>query len=335
MDKIQHKVSGGDPKRLMMISGAAIIGAFSAMSSNQLVALNKNSIACISGGVIMAILIILGEKVKAKWLNEWNLTIAILGEQWLLQYFFKITIFLKELGGKMGNNNYYENEYMPRMHKIGIITNILGVIASFLPAIALAVVYGLLPPAGALVTAFISAVTAFGFLWAIEPISHFSVLGPIGTYMAFISGNISNMRVPCAGMARIAAEVEPVTEKESIISVLGMAVSIVINISVLTIGVILGSSILSRVSPKVTEALNYLLPSLFGALFVQFGMRSKSLASGILVFSVMINIALKAGVFKWLPGANNYLAVLTSVFLAIAVTLSTYKKVDKGENQNK
>ena len=29
----------------------------------------------------------------------------------------------------MENNNYYENEYMPRMHKIGIATGILGVIA--------------------------------------------------------------------------------------------------------------------------------------------------------------------------------------------------------------
>ena len=56
MDKVQHKISGGDPAKLTAISGAAIIGAFSAMS-----------------------LIIVSEKKNIKWLKEWNLTIAILG----------------------------------------------------------------------------------------------------------------------------------------------------------------------------------------------------------------------------------------------------------------
>lgn len=111
-------------------------------------------------------------------------------------------------------------------------------------------------------TAFIAAASAFGFLWIVEPISYFTVLGPIGTYMAFLSGNISNMRVPCASMAQIAAGVEPGTEKGSVISILGMATSIVINVSVLTIGVILGSSVLAKMPTGVIEALNYLLPAL-------------------------------------------------------------------------
>ena len=58
------------------------------------------------------------------------------------------------------------------------------------------------------------------------------------------------MRVPCAGMAQVAADVEPGTEKGSIVSVIGMATSIVINVSVLTIGVILGSSVLSAMPGK-------------------------------------------------------------------------------------
>lgn len=229
----------------------------------------------------------------------------------------------------MENNKYYENEYMPKMHKIGIITGILGVIASFFPALVLAVVYKLLPEPAALLTAFITALSAFGILWIIEPISYFSVLGPIGTYMAFLSGNISNMRVPCASTAQIAAEVEPGTEKGSIVATIGMAVSVIINISVLTIGVILGSSILSLLPKQIIELLNYLLPALFGALLVQFGLRAKKLSVGILSFSILINIALKAGIFKWLPGANNYLGILTSVFLAIGVTLLTYDKKNK------
>ncbi len=231
------------------------------------------------------------------------------------------------LGGKdMENNNYYEEEYMPRMHKIGIITGILGVVTSFFPALLLAVVYGLLPPLPALASAFITALSAFGILWIVEPISYFSVLGPVGTYMAFLSGNISNMRVPCASTAQVAAGVEPGTEKGSIIATIGMAISVIINISLLTIGVILGSKVLSMMPDKVKDSLNYLLPALFGALLVQFGLRTKKLAIGILIFSILINIGIKAGVFMWLPGSRYYLGILTSVFLAIGVTLATYNK---------
>ena len=223
-------------------------------------------------------------------------------------------------------NNYFENEYLPKMHRIGTITNILGVVSSFAPAAVLAVVYGLLPDWGALLTAFIAALSAFGFLWFVEPISYFTVVGPIGTYMAFLSGNISNMRVPCASMAQISAGVEPGTNEGSIIATIGMAVSIIINVSVLTIGVILGSSVLAMLPASVTEALNYLLPALFGALLMQFGLKQKSLGVTMLVFSVLMCIAINAGVFSWLPGASNYLGTLSSVFVAIAITLYQAKK---------
>lgn len=78
MDKIQGKISGGDPMKLVAISGGAVIGAFSSMSAQHLVKLNKNSIACVLGAVLMAALLIVSEKKNIKWLKEWNLTIAIL-----------------------------------------------------------------------------------------------------------------------------------------------------------------------------------------------------------------------------------------------------------------
>lgn len=226
----------------------------------------------------------------------------------------------------MNKKDFFNNEYMPKMNRIGKITGALGVVIAFAPALVLAIVYGILPKPAALATAFVAGASSFGVLWFVEPISYFSVLGPVGTYMAFLSGNISNMRVPCASMAQVSAEVEPGSEQGSVIATLGMAISIVINVSVLTIGVILGSSILAMLPESVTAALNYLLPALFGALLVQFGMSHKVHAVGILVFAFLINVLLQMGVFKWLPGANNYLGILTSVFLSIVVMILTYNK---------
>ena len=222
--------------------------------------------------------------------------------------------------------NFYSLEYLPKMHRIGKIIGVLAVLASFMPALTLGVVYGLWPDMAALGTAAVSAIASFGVLWFVEPLSYYPVVGPVGTYMAFVSGNISNMRIPCASMAQISAEVEPGSDKGSIIATIGMGVSIVINTLVLTIGVIAGSSILSMLPASVVGALNYLLPALFGALLVQFGMKNKSHTVLMLVIGCILYIAINGGVFSWLPGANNYLSTLVCVFSSIAIMMVVSKK---------
>ena len=222
--------------------------------------------------------------------------------------------------------NFYSLEYLPKMHRIGKIIGVLAVLASFMPALTLGVVYGLWPDMAALGTAAVSAIASFGVLWFVEPLSYYPVVGPVGTYMAFVSGNISNMRIPCASMAQISAEVEPGSDKGSIIATIGMGVSIVINTLVLTIGVIAGSSILSMLPASVVGALNYLLPALFGALLVQFGMKNKSHTVLMLVIGILLNIAINGGVFSWLPGANNYLSTLVCVFSSITIMMVVSKK---------
>ncbi len=227
------------------------------------------------------------------------------------------------------NSDFYKDEYTPKINRIGKLTGYLGVLVAFTPALVLAVVYGIVPKPAALLTAFISGTSAFGVLWFVEPISYFPVVGPAGTYMAFLSGNISNMRIPCASMAQVAAEVEPGTEKGSIIATLGMAVSIIINVSVLTIGAILGSSVLATLPDSVKAALNYLLPALFGALFVQFGMKMIKHSVIMVVIAFALYFAIGMGVFNWLPGASNWLGTLGCVFISIAVGITTLSNAKK------
>ena len=227
------------------------------------------------------------------------------------------------------NSDFYKDEYTPKINRIGKLTGYLGVLVAFTPALVLAVVYGIVPKPAALLTAFISGTSAFGVLWLVEPISYFPVVGPAGTYMAFLSGNISNMRIPCASMAQVAAEVEPGTEKGSIIATLGMAVSIIINVSVLTIGAILGSSVLAMLPDSVKAALNYLLPALFGALFVQFGMKMIKHSVIMVVIAFALYFAIGMGVFNWLPGASNWLGTLGCVFISIAVGITTLSNAKK------
>ena len=226
-------------------------------------------------------------------------------------------------------SEFYTKTYMPAVNRLGKLTGYLGALLAFCPAVMLAIVYGILPEPMALATAFIGGASAFGVLWFVEPISYYPIVGTAGTYMAFLSGNISNMRIPCASMAQVAAGVEPGTEEGSIVATLGMAVSIVINVSVLTAGAILGTSVLSMLPPDVVASLNYMLPALFGALLVQFGIKKKGHSVVMLIIAVALYVAIKMGLFSWLPGASAWLGTLGTVFLSIVIGVMTMKNAQK------
>ena len=108
--------------------------------------------------------------------------------------------------------------------------------------------------------------SAVGVIWFVEPISYFPIVGVAGTYMAFVSGNISNLRIPCAMIAQKAAGVEPGTDRGSIVATLGMAVSIIVNVIILAAVIFAGAQVLQQLPEIVVNALQLLLPALFGAI---------------------------------------------------------------------
>lgn len=226
----------------------------------------------------------------------------------------------------MSNKNYYEDNYIPYIIKWGKATSWAGIFLCFGPALVLAIGFKLMPPINAIITAFISILSAAGVLWIIEPISYFPIVGIAGTYMAFVSGNISNLRIPCAAVAQNVAGVEPGTEEGSIISTLGMGVSILVNTIILTVGVFAGASVLQKLPQNILDAFNYLLPALFGAIFVQFALKQLKLAPFALGLGLGLTLAVNAGVFSFLPGVPNYVVTLGAVFGTIIIGRIMYKK---------
>jgi hypothetical protein len=79
MDRLQSKVSKGDPMLVKVISISAMLGAFGSMVSTHLIALNRNTVAAVAGGLIMAIVITIGDKKNISWLKEWGLAMALFG----------------------------------------------------------------------------------------------------------------------------------------------------------------------------------------------------------------------------------------------------------------
>ena len=91
---------------------------------------------------------------------------------------------------------YYNDEFMPRAHRVGRATLLIAMVVCLLPALYLSFWLGAFPGMGVILGAFLAVAAFAGIIWIVEPVSYFPVLGVCGSYMSFLSGNIGNMRLP-------------------------------------------------------------------------------------------------------------------------------------------
>ena len=212
------------------------------------------------------------------------------------------------------SNTVFKDEFIPWIVKWGRGLNLLGVVLCFGPCLGLAIM-GIFPPWEAFIAAFLIQFPLVISAYIYEPISYFAVLGIPGSYMSFLSGNISNLRVPCSAVAQSAAGVVEGSDEGTIIATIGVAVSTYVNIVILSIGIFLGSYTLSLLPPIVTQALNLLLPALFASLTINYVMQRPKLATIGLPISLFMVTMQKAGVLTFLPGPiASALPILVSVF---------------------
>lgn len=207
----------------------------------------------------------------------------------------------------------YENEYIPYSIKWGRLTSLIGVVASFVPLAVLAIVFDIMPALDAIVAAATIRISACVVYYFVEPISFQPVLGIPGTYMAFLSGNISNLRVPCSSVAQKAAGVEEGTPEGAVLSTIGVAVSIVVNLLILTAGVLLGAQIIAMIPESLVSALVYLVPALYGAMLMQMVLYAPKIAAIAVPLGIITLVISKTGLF------DSSVAILISVFGSIII----------------
>ena len=217
----------------------------------------------------------------------------------------------------------YENIFSRPIIRYGRLTLLLAIPLCSIPAIYLAVRYGAMPSVSTIMTAWFMIASIYGVEYFMTPISYFPILGVSGTYLAFLSGNIANMRVPCAIVAQEAVGVKPATKEGELVATLGMAGSVVINLIVVTLCAIAGNFIISILPPIILTALDYVLPSIFGGLFTIFAVRYPKYA----VWGVAVAVLL-LGIIKVLP---TWSVVVLCSFTTIGFALLTSKLESKKE----
>jgi hypothetical protein len=220
-------------------------------------------------------------------------------------------------------NNAYEAEFSRKIHFWGRLTIALALAASMMIPLYLTVIRGYAVNGEILTSGLIFVAGFVGIIWVIEPISYFPVLGPIGTYMSFLSGNIGNMRMPVVGAVQNALDLEPGTRKAEIASTFGLIASNIVNLLILFIVVIGGQALVNALPASFLRAFNYAVPGIFGAMIVSFASRMKPLHivyTGILGIIVMQLIKL---IGRIAPGLGKLLSIgQIGVAAAVAIVFA-------------
>ena len=145
--------------------------------------------------------------------------------------------------------------------------------------------------------AFATAVTKILMIYIPVCIAEFLVYAPLlgigGTYLSFITGNITNLKLPCAFSSRDIVDVKTGTKEDEIVTTLAIATSALTTMIVIAIGVLLITPLTPILqNPNIKPAFDNVLPALFGALGYQYFIKDLRVSTFAMVSMVLICIGI-------------------------------------------
>ena len=200
----------------------------------------------------------------------------------------------------------------------GII--VAAVLISF--PIILSVVFGTLPNGEVLVKGILATAPMYWAVGIIEIFTYVPMLGAGGTYLSFVTGNISNLKLPCAIDAMERAGVKSSSEEGEVISTISIAVSSIVTTIIIILVVILIVPLTPILeNPVLVPAFDMILPALFGGLAVVFISKNLKLSIAPIILMLILFIFVPA-----LDSSTVGIMVPVGVVFTVAVARILYKK---------
>ena len=189
----------------------------------------------------------------------------------------------------------YFKEYEKEIHRMGRIMIAIGLLLLF----SVPFVFSIILDAKINVKGFINGLLRIVPIYLPSSIVEFLVYVPLlgagGSYLAFLTGNIINMKLPCAFNAKEIAHTDAGTAENAIISTLSIATSSLVTMLVIFAGVLLLIPLTPVLeNPVLKPAFNNVLPALFGALAAQYFVKSWTVTAISLVLMTILTIAIPA-----------------------------------------
>ncbi len=216
------------------------------------------------------------------------------------------------------------DDYMKTTHRLGRIVSVITLVLLVGAPFVIGGWLGAMPDLNAALRGFLSV----GLVWTVSSVVEFLVYTPMlgagGTYLAFITGNLINMKIPCAMNARDMAKVKTGTAENEIISTLSIATSSLVTILVLAAGVALLTPIRPLLqSPALRPAFDNVVPALFGAMAMKYYRKDVRLALVPLTAMVLL--------FTLVPSltSSTSFMIIPSGALAIALSWLKWRRAGK------
>lgn len=212
--------------------------------------------------------------------------------------------------------------YMDTVHRDGTIWNLSMMVILLMFPVAVALVFKAMPDWQGLILGLVGTAPMYWAVGAVEVITFIPMLGAGGSYLGFVTGNISNLKLPCAINALENAGVSAKSEEGELVSTIAIAVSSIVTTVIVAIGVLLIvplSPILEN--PVLTPAFDQMLPALFGALGVALISKNWKLAVAPIVLMLTLFVFVDA-----LDSSMVGIMVPVGVIFTIIVSRILYKK---------
>ena len=189
--------------------------------------------------------------------------------------------------------------YMDSVHRDGTIWNLSVMVLLLAFPVACCVIFGVMPQWNSLLVGLIATAPMYWAVGAIETVTYVPMLGAGGSYLSFVTGNISNLKLPCALNALEQNEVSANSEEGEVISTIAIATSSIVTTLIIIVGVICIVPLApSLQTPELQPAFEQILPALFGGLGVAFVSKNWKLALapiGLMLILFVFVPALNAG----------------------------------------
>lgn len=212
--------------------------------------------------------------------------------------------------------------YMDSVHRDGRVWNLSVMVLLLAFPLTVAAIFGAAPDWGALVVGLIATAPMYWAVGVIETITFVPMLGAGGSYLSFVTGNISNLKLPCALNALEQNEVSASSEEGEVISTIAIATSSIVTTVIILLGVICIVPLTPILEAPVLEpAFAQMLPALFGGLGVVFVSKNWKIAIAPVVLMLILFIFVPA-----LNAGTVGIMVPVSVLFTIAVARILYRK---------
>lgn len=213
------------------------------------------------------------------------------------------------------------NEYINKTDKFGKIWIWSAVVVVLMVPVAICMYFNAWPEGSAVLKGLLGVAPIYWTVGVIEVITYSPMLGTGGTYLAFVTGNITSIKAPSALNAMENMGVKPGSDEGEIISTLAIATSSIVTTIVLVIGVVFLAAISPILdSPALKPAFDNILPALFGGLAVVYVSKNWKLAIAPLTFMVIIFLAVPS------LGSSVGIMVPVGVLVALGAGRIMYKK---------